>query len=104
MTQAGLICGASWGGRPVARRIVDARGRMRLVAKGTITATGVVRVALSYACRCELDDGTGQVALIFLGRSEIPGMVKGAPCTVEGTTRDEGAELVLLNPLYTLEP
>jgi hypothetical protein len=77
---------------------------MCLVTKGTITATGVVRMAQSYAYRCELDDGTGQVALMFLGRSEIPGMVKGSRCTVEGTTRDEGVELVLLNPLYTLEP
>ena len=31
-------------------------------------------------------------------------MVKGAWCSVEGTVRDEGEELAIWNPLYTLEP
>jgi hypothetical protein len=77
---------------------------MRLVATGTITGTGVVRLGRSPAYRCELDDGTGQVALVFLGRSGLPGVVKGARCTVEGTVREDGAERVVWNPLYRLEP
>jgi hypothetical protein len=102
MSQAGLTSSMCWGGGPVAQRIADARGRTCLVTNG-ITATWVITLGVSYAYRCELDDGTGRVELMFFGRSEVPRIVKGARSTVEGTVRDDRAVLALLNPLYTLE-
>ena len=54
--------------------------------------------------RCVLDDGTGQVDLLFLGRDHIPGLVVGAHCQVEGTARMERGRLTVWNPLYELKP
>jgi hypothetical protein len=107
VTAEGFTSDACWGGRPVARRIADACPRYRLVVTGTITAIRVVELGESYGLRCELDDDTGQVALVFVGRAEIPGVVKGARCTVEGTARQGGdnqSELEVWNPLYRFEP
>ena len=72
MAHAGSASGESWGGRSVAHRIAEAQDRIRLVAKGTITATLVVSLGASYAYRCELDDGTGQVGLMFLDAQRFP--------------------------------
>ncbi len=53
--------------------------------------------------RCVLDDGTGQVDLLFLGRRSISGLVVGAHCHDEGTARMERGRLTVWNPLYELE-
>jgi hypothetical protein len=99
--------GDTWGGRPVARRLADAALRRRVVVTGTICDTGTARSgALGHrgSFRCELDDGTGHIALLFLGRPDVPGLTPGTRCTVEGTARADRDGLVLWNPLYRLEP
>lgn len=94
----------TWGGRPVARRLADAEPRGRIVATGTIlSARGSDRGGTPYY-RCRLSDGTGELALLFLGRRAVAGLVAGARCTVEGTAAIEKGRLVLLNPLYRIEP
>jgi hypothetical protein len=50
-----------------------------------------------------LFDGSGEVGLLFLGRSSVPGIEVGARCTVEGTARMRSDRLVLWNPIYRLE-
>jgi hypothetical protein len=53
--------------------------------------------------RCDLDDGTGAVSLLFSGRTGIPGMEVGTRCYVEGASQLEDGRLVLWNPMYRLE-
>lgn len=48
----------------------------------------------------EFRDETGTVTLRFLGRTQIPGIVKGCRMTVEGTPWVDGERLVMLNPFY----
>jgi hypothetical protein len=99
--------GDTWGGRPVARRLADAAPRRRVVVTGTVCDTGTARsgaLGSRGSFRCELDDGTGHIALLFFGRSDVPGLGPGARCTVEGTARPDRGGLVLWNPLYRLEP
>lgn len=93
----------SWGGRPVARLIVDAKARRRLVVTGSIVTTkgGMWREVKCHMY--QLDDGTGQLTLIFTGLKAVPGMVERARCTVEGTALDDPDGLVLWNPLYRFE-
>ena len=94
---------ACWGGRPVARRITDARPRRRVVVTGTIRGTGTTTLGGNTSCSCVLADGTGEIGLLFLGRETIPGLVGGVRCTVEGTARMGDGRLVLWNPYYRIE-
>jgi hypothetical protein len=48
----------------------------------------------------EFSDGTGSIALRFLGRTHVPGLVVGGRMAVEGTPWMEGDGLIMLNPLY----
>lgn len=93
----------SWVGVRVARRIGDAAPRSRLRVTGTVTAVEVTTVGGSVSLRCFLDDGTGQVALLFLGRREVTGMQRGARCTAEGTVQKEGGQFVVWNPIWRIE-
>jgi hypothetical protein len=96
--------GVCWGGRPIARRVADCAPRRRLVVTGAITSAEVSpwRGVSSYVC--QLDDGTGCLTIVFSGRARVPGLVKGARCTVEATAVSNGHGLVLWNPHYRFEP
>jgi len=93
-----------WGGRPVARRIVDAAPRRRAVVTGTVVGVEVRRWRQVPSYTAQLDDGTGRLTLVFTGARPVPGMVEGARCTVEATVLADGGELVVWNPLYRFEP
>jgi hypothetical protein len=92
-----------WGGRPVARKISETVPRGRIVITGRISEVATIRVGHASSYRCLLDDGTGQIGLIFVGRNTLPGLVPGIRCTVEGTVIEEASSFVLWNPLYRLE-
>ncbi len=51
-----------------------------------------------------IDDGTGQLAVVFRGVRSVPGMVEGVHCTVEGTALADERGIVLWNPFYRFEP
>jgi hypothetical protein len=76
-----------------------------VVARHPTTLTGwVTEVAPEVRpwarLNVEFSDGTGSIALRFLGRTQIPGMVVGCRMTVEGTPWMEVNGLIMLNPLY----
>ena len=96
--------GDCWGGRPIARRIADGAPRRRLVVTGTIVETEEGRWRGLPAFICRLDDDTGTITVVFGGARRVPGMVKGALCTVEATVLSNGGALVLWNPFYRFEP
>jgi two-component system sensor histidine kinase KdpD len=51
---------------------------------------------------CTLDDGTGQVDLVFVGRDRVPGVKQGVNCTAKGVVSLDAGRGVLLNPWYCL--
>jgi hypothetical protein len=53
---------------------------------------------------CTLVDETGGIALIFLGRRDIPGIKVGAQIVVEGTAGEDHGRLAILNPTYEFLP
>jgi hypothetical protein len=103
-----------WGGRPVARTAAAAGSRRRAVLSGSIVAVAVrrrsvpgaaspkvpARSGVAVATEAELDDGTGQVTLRWVGRDHVPGVEAGTRLAVEGTVLDDRGRPVLLNPLY----
>ena len=99
-----LAGGTFRGGWPVARRISDARPQARVAVSGIITATQTVTIGTSPAYRCALTDGTGEIYLLFLGRTEVSGLRGGRRCGVAGTAGTSGGRLVVWNPRYWLQP
>jgi hypothetical protein len=65
--------------------------RMRIKPRSGIPA---VEVAIS--------DGTGEVTVIFSGRRNIPGIDHGRCIMIDGVPHRDGAQIVMLNPAYTL--
>lgn len=78
--------------------------------RGKIDVHGVLRsVALRpvdnvTALEAELYDGTGSVTLIWLGRRRIVGISSGRSLTATGRIGLRGAERVMYNPQYRLDP
>jgi len=95
--------GDSWGGRPVARCIADARARQRVVVTGKVVDALRSRWRGFAAQVYAIDDGTGRLSLVFGGVRSIPGIVEGVQCTVEGTALADERGIVLWNPFYRFE-
>ena len=94
----------TWNGRPVSRKISEAVPRERLVVTGLILDSRSERVGGSVSGFYVLDDGTGQVGLLFLGQPSVVGFDAGTCVTIEGTPRVERDRLIMWNPIYRLEP
>ena len=62
----------------VARRISDARPQARVAVTGIITAAQTVTIGSSPVYRCTLTDGTGEIDVLFLGRTAVGGLTAGA--------------------------
>ena len=104
MSSFALTEESCWGGRPIARQIAEARPRSRVVVTGTVRTTETVTVGRSASYRVVLRDDTGELDVLFLGRSTVAGVGVGTRCSVEGTAQLRGGRLVVWNPLYKLEP
>jgi hypothetical protein len=102
--QAGFTDVAPWAGRARLGRIADVQPRRRALVSGTIRSTKTIKVGSSPAFRAELVDDSGRLDLVFLGRRNIPGLVNGCRCTIEGTVLVKGPRLAVWNPLYRIEP
>ena len=103
MSGTGFTTDDRWGSLPVVRRISGACPRNRVVITGVVTLAERVSLGGAPGYRCEIDDGTGVIAVLFLGRSSIPALIAGACCTVEGTVQKDRKGLVVWNPIYQLQ-
>lgn len=88
----------------MALRIADAGLRLRVVATGTVREVRIVDVGPAASCSAVVDDGTGAMGLVFVGRPEVAGVEKETRLTFEGTARMDDGRLVVWNPRYRLEP
>jgi hypothetical protein len=94
----------TWGGRPIAHRVADARARQRVVVTGKVVDAQLRIWRGSAAHVYAIDDGTGRLAIVFGGLCPIPGMVEGIRCTVEGTALADEEGIALWYPKYRFEP
>ncbi|MHB1430560.1 MAG: single stranded DNA-binding domain-containing protein [Streptosporangiaceae bacterium] len=85
-----------------ATSIAGARPQRRLSVTGVIRAAETVLVAGSPSWRCVLDDGTGRIDLLFLGRAAMPDLRPGRRCDIEGTVARRNGALVVWNARYRL--
>lgn len=77
--------------------------RQRARVRGRVRSVRVQPLAGVPTLECTLYDETGGMAVVFLGRREIPGIGPGAKLTAEGMVSDHQGRLAILNPDYELE-
>jgi hypothetical protein len=103
--------------RPSARRTPTSRTSAtsavtpiaELSSPGKYTVEGRIRVVeirpvqQNSVLACEVSDGTGQLSVLFYGRSHIPGVVAGARLRLTGRVGMHGqGHPVMTNPAYEL--
>jgi hypothetical protein len=76
--------------------------RQRAKVKGRIRSVRVQPLAGIPTLECTVYDETGGLAVVFLGRREIPGIGPGTTLTAEGMVSDHQGRLAILNPDYQL--
>jgi hypothetical protein len=84
--------------------IAHARSRERVDFIGEITSTAVTEQPHAPWFEAELDDGTGQVILVWMGRHGVPGVKAGRRLRVQGRLAPDRGRLVVFNPRYAFEP
>ncbi|HVC24933.1 MAG TPA: amino acid permease [Acidimicrobiales bacterium] len=92
------------GAPPGTSRIGDVRWRQRARVAGRVRYVRVQPRAGISSLEATLDDGTGQLVLVFQGRRLVPGVEPGARIVVEGMVGERNRRTAMINPAYTLLP
>ena len=82
--------------------IGEVRHRDRVKVAGRVRSVRIQPWAGVATLECTLVDGTGGIAVVFLGRRKVAGVVCGAEMTAEGVIGIHGGRLAILNPDYAL--
>ena len=74
--------------------------RQRVMVSGRIRAMRVQPWSGVPALECTLADESGGVAVVFLGRREVPGIRVGVRLKAQGVVGEHHGQLAILNPVY----
>jgi hypothetical protein len=85
-------------------RIGEAPDRERVRLRGTLRTVTLRPRGGVPALEAELDDGTGVITIVWLGRRRITGIAPGRPIAVQGRIGRHDGERILYNPRYELIP
>ena len=85
---------------PDSVRIAAAQPRTKVKLAGVVRRITVRPVHGFDALEVKLYDGSGEVAVQWLGRRTIPGLTLGSRLVVEGTLGMERGERRIVNPTY----
>jgi hypothetical protein len=85
--------------------VADLEPRQRAVVAGRLHTVVLRTDGRSPSVEAELIDGTGQVALVWMGRRRIVGLEAGTRLVARGRVARTGdGRLVIYNPTYELRP
>lgn len=84
--------------------IADAEVRVPVTLRGTLKTVTLMPRGGVPTLEAELDDGTGAVTLVWLGRRRIAGIEPGRALTATGRIGVHDGRRVLYNPRYELMP
>ncbi|WP_084078181.1 OB-fold nucleic acid binding domain-containing protein [Demequina sp. NBRC 110057] len=87
---------------PTAQRIADAAAREVVTLAGRVVALQVEPHDAAPQLTARIDDGTGRIDAVFMGRRVIPGIEAGVQLTIEGRISDADARPRIYNPRYWL--
>jgi hypothetical protein len=84
--------------------IADAPDRERVKLRGALRTVTLRPRAGVPALEAELDDGSGVLTVVWLGRRRIAGIEPGRAISVEGRIGAHEGTRVMYNPRYELMP
>lgn len=84
--------------------IVDAPDRAHVTVQGVLRTVTLRPRGGVPALEADLDDGSGVITLIWLGRRRITGVEPGRSLAAEGRIGMQGNHRVIYNPRYELRP
>jgi hypothetical protein len=84
--------------------IADAPEREHVVVNGVLRTVTLRPRGGVPALEAELDDGTGVITVVWLGRRRITGVDPGRSVTVAGCIGRQGGVPLMFNPRYELRP
>ena len=87
---------------PAHQRIADAVAREVATVSGRIVSLQVEPHDAAPQLTARLDDGTGRIDAVFMGRRAIPGIEAGAHVTLKGRVSHAEAMPRIYNPQYWL--
>ncbi|HEX2858024.1 MAG TPA: OB-fold nucleic acid binding domain-containing protein [Propionibacteriaceae bacterium] len=80
----------------------ECRLRTEVTLEGRITVLTLSATGVGRGLEAELDDGTGTVRLVWLGRPSVPGIVAGRRLRVTGRLTQSDGRRTIFNPRYQL--
>jgi ferric-dicitrate binding protein FerR (iron transport regulator) len=84
--------------------IADAPEREHVVVNGVLRTVTLRPRGGVPALEAELDDGSGVITVVWLGRRRITGVDPGRSMTVSGCIGRQGGVPIMFNPRYELRP
>jgi amino acid transporter len=90
----------SWPERPLP--ITAVTWRQRVVVEGRVRTLRVQPLAGTSTLECVVEDDTGALSLVFLGRSKVAGIDIGTRLRATGVAGEHRGRLALINPVYEL--
>jgi amino acid transporter len=87
---------------PYRAPIASIRLRQHVRVAGRVYAVRVRSRASVPTLECIVQDGTGSITVVFLGRRQVPGIEVGARLVVEGVVGEYHGRLAILNPSYEI--
>ncbi len=85
---------------PGAVAIGTVRYRQKVKVAGRVKSVRIQPWAGVQSLECLLDDSTGSLPLVFVGRSEVPGIAPGAKLVAKARVCEHHGRLSMLNPDY----
>ncbi|HEV7759734.1 MAG TPA: OB-fold nucleic acid binding domain-containing protein, partial [Acidimicrobiales bacterium] len=76
--------------------------RQRVDIEGQVTTLRVQPLAGTATLELVVEDDSGTMSIVFLGRSRIPGIEVGTRLRAQGVAGDHRGRLAILNPAYQL--
>ena len=84
--------------------IADAPEREHVIVSGVLRTVTLRPRGGVPALEAELDDGSGVITVVWLGRRRITGVDPGRSMTVAGCIGRQGDVAIMFNPRYELLP
>jgi hypothetical protein len=84
--------------------IADAPDRERVKLRGTLKTVTLRPRGGVPALEAELDDGSGVITVVWLGRRRIAGISPGRSMEIQGRIGDHDGVRIMYNPRYELIP
>ena len=86
----------------LATTVAGSRPREVAMIRGRVVAVRIEPADAAPSFTVQIDDGTGRIDAVFMGRRGIPGIEPGAQVAIEGTVCASQSLPRVFNPRYEL--